>query len=396
MDKTISLMPENEVVSGSPFHAVERVQVRFSANLDHDEIYKCGGEYRSNEWTDLYTMSKVGLEKLFVAGGIKEISSDTRRIENNVWFSSWKGKYTTPAGIEIDLSGDYEFDCRIGGTRYQEKRQQEIESRIKKMSGNKNLNADGIYRALVALDSDKRQELEELADAAASRYVTQASITGAQRAQTGARLRALRAFFAIRQYTLKEIAESVFEIFRARVDYKGMQDLLGADGVRKLMLADFASQRGLSEGIVKMLLQDGKESPTTVTDILEVAPDQVIEPDQAEESIQESGPEPAFDAIATEEQYNAIGLAIRGFAGVKSRKIINDALTWLWESVDITYGQALLTLQYYKKMIAAKEGGQPVDDLKSMREQLRDVMHACNAEQRIMDEIAAEQKELPL
>lgn len=259
----ISLMPENEMVVASAGYKSELAEIRWDPDQD---MYSPGNEPigPNGRWVPVLVPNRKGLDRLQIAGGISTDveRTGTEKIEELVWRGWWGGTYTTPAGIQIDLYDEYEFDVRPGvGARWHERVFSEYSKLIANEVKAKYLDAAGVANAEKNVSEELREQFKEMAEARATRYCLQAAQYGRQRALTGARLRALRTYFNIGKYTREQVVSATFTIQRTRVDQDLLEAQLGPAGAKLLMFADMAKKMNLDSGTIesmsRLMLEQG-------------------------------------------------------------------------------------------------------------------------------------------
>lgn len=213
----------------APGMVIEDRYFYLNPDPDYRDVYKSGSRKIGKDgnrdvYIDLYSPSKQGLSKFMLEAGVVEVNYQSEMpygVDQWCWRGQWQGKYTLPSGQEVLLTGDSEFDVRLGvSPRWFEKRQTEIERQVKKATDNWRLDAEGVIRVLANMDSNAKAEIVAIAEEKANQYCIELAQYGRQRAQTGAQLRPIRAFFQIGTYTEWELTHCAFHIQRAVRDYK--------------------------------------------------------------------------------------------------------------------------------------------------------------------------------
>lgn len=384
----ISLMPSMAMsVIQSPTHVSELVSVVVSSDVHNGEIYEQGGFYEGEKWVKQYTFTRKALDKLQVAGGIREVPDEcwTREIRPRVWESRWSGIYTTPTGIEIHLIDEYTFDVAVGGTRWEERKSQEVANACKKLTNNWKLKAEGIERKFLSLTDEQRSEITLLAEAIATRYVRQAAQFGHQRARTGARLRAMRTYFNIGRYTLDTIANSVFGITRTRYDFAKVAETIGSESAKVLEFGRLALEAGLDiEQLarVRLMLEGGPQQLEPVEE------DQIIE---AEVSIIDKPVVEASDnPFAIEYIEETLVKAQEALAKILGGAAPRDAL---WKSIkkylgakdEYTEGDILVFSMFLEKVQTEVDAGTKSSEVEAAK-----AIFATSARRFIQDRIVPE------
>lgn len=275
-----NIMQDMQVLSSSPFHAITEIRVRISSDSADREIYRVGRTKAGSKWVDLYGIAKVGLERLMIAAGIEETSSDSHVSKERVWQSKWTGKYVQPDGKEIPLSGEKELDLRVGGTRWDQRVTKDLDNLLKaegagtgafvksgsgyKVKGGTWVKDKDIILFSLSLPPERAEEIQKVAEAQATRYVRQAAQFGLELAQTGARHRAIRAIMQIGQYTKVQLQED-FIVIRSRFDMAAMQEQLGPVMVKNMLAAQAGAALGLSDSVIQGLLS--APTPTETVDV---------------------------------------------------------------------------------------------------------------------------------
>jgi len=247
----INLMPQNEaLVVPEMGYICERVEVYW--DIEHGDVYQLGSKKVNGRWEKMYQPAKQGLDKLQIGGGIETLDQDVQQIPDKwIWNGKWSGTYTTPTGISIPLKEDYSYDMTIGGPRWAKRKDSEIDSLVTKntpeLQAKNYPSKDEIADAWAAMPKEKREEIEARAENVATKFCVEGAQFGAQRAVTGARLRALRTYFEIRQYTESEVRNSHFVIYRTRIDHEAMKEIVGETGARLLSFAQVLKGAGIDD-----------------------------------------------------------------------------------------------------------------------------------------------------
>jgi len=244
----ICLMPQQDArIAPAIGYTIERVRVYW--DVEHGDVYSMHSKQIDGQWVKMYKPTKQGLNKLLMAGGIETVDQSTsQRGDLWIWDSKWKGRYTTPAGITIELEDEYTFDVTIGGPRWIKRREDEIDKLVKKEANLPwNAKDDVIIVARTKVSPERMSEISSIAESVATNFAVEAAQFGTQRAAAGARNRALRTYFEIREFTEKEIRDSYFEIYRTRVDHEAMREVLGDTGAKLLSFAQLLGNSGISD-----------------------------------------------------------------------------------------------------------------------------------------------------
>jgi len=353
----ISLMPTTVAQQDlSPWHSMEAVSVRIKTHPLAGEVYKVGTKKIDGQYVDMYGLSKKALDKLQQAGGIKDTTEEcwTKRVAPRIWLGHWSGVYVTPNGTPVPLTDEYEFDAEIGGTRWSEKRQAEIDKQLKSKDHLNNWRAtqDQMETYWVNMPEDGRQVIIAIAELRADKYVTQAAQYGAQRAMTGARDRAIRRYFQVGTYPKKTLDVCEFQIIRTRYDFERMAESLGENGAQAMQLALLAKNAGLDMeklARVQTLLTPGIPMAATVPD----SGDE-IEMEAGMDTIEGSvldmdeGSDDVFGDLASDDVLGACQRALAGMRGgtCSKSKLYAEIEEIFGEGDDGEYSQGQIELFY--------------------------------------------------
>lgn len=390
-----NIMREMRVLSASPWHTISIVPVILSPDPKVKETYKIGVAYIDDKWENLYTPTKIGLDKLMIAAGVVEIEAHSERIESRIWSARWSGEYEQPDGKIQPLSDGKEMDLSIGGTRWEKKREIELDKLLKKHGvkigkfrvgqyGNymnkatkKKVTDDDLISLLIDLPEEQHARFERIAEEKASRFVRQSAQFGLELAQTGARLRAVRSIMQIGQYTAKQLEEP-FECVRSQRDMERMREDLGPERLIKLLAAQSASAFGLdADETVKLLfsgpekveLEDADEEPGTIEGIFE----------ELEETVDEEVPEGLFYTPISEATSEWI-VNHRQEAHIRG---VNEMLGYIFSEPttieDLTEGQALNVKMFMTRLIAIGNKKEIADAKKDFAH----IVRVCSEEERI-------------
>lgn len=385
-----NVMEQMELLSASPFHSIARVEVSISPNPNDREIYKVGATLIAGNWIDLYSLSKIALDRLMIAAGIEETDSTSRQVESNVWYSKWAGRYTQPDGKTVPLSGEKEIDLRIGGTRWAERKASELDSLLK----NEGVKA-GVFRKAgysykttdkaaetvstehlvafqVSLSSERVAELEKIAEIKATRFVVQQAQFGLERAQTGARLRAVRTIMQLGQYTLEDL-KTPFVVIRSRYDIEKMQERIGPELLKDMLVAQAAQTLGLPDTVIAGLIsapsaQRREEANGYTGDTAE--PDDVLDIDASieepnvgsEEDAPVEGDTKHFDEPATEETL----LRLTELARRADFASLEGAVGYVFQKQTLTQGDALNLEVFFSEVLDAVANGEQINQVKAI------------------------------
>lgn len=254
---TIDLVPVNEaLIVPKAGYICERVPVRLS--LTTGDVWE---NWVPGKGT-LYQPSKQGLDKFFVAAGIKTHVSETEVTQRTdadgkpiwIWDAKYSGTYTAPSGIPVPMPGEYTYDVTYGGPRYLERYNNTIDDEVAKMLGyGKKRSAEqreAVLEKWISLTDEEQEFIRKKAQVIAERFCSDAAKFGAQRAETGARLRPVRTWFRVRNYTRDEIENGTFILYRTKVDHEAMREMLGDAGNRLVSLTEALLGRGISDPAV--------------------------------------------------------------------------------------------------------------------------------------------------
>ena len=390
----VDLMQEADIaIVPAAGYVCERVPIRWY--IEKNDVYKQGSKKVDGKWIDLYAPSKTGLSKLLVGGGIKTVECNIARVGNDwIWSGEWKGVYTTPAGIDIPLEGNYEYDVTIGGGRWCEKRSSEIAYMVKKQANNWRLNKEGVARTFKDLPEEMQKDFREMAEEAATAYCEHEAMYGAQRAETGAMLRPIRVLFGIRSnYTEDEVRNTEFVIYRTRMDMAAMQEAIGPLGAQVASFVQVLKNAGVSDAaqitdLTKVFLEAQTQSAQTVEG-------EIVEEDKGDNSFRYSA------KPDTQKKLRGLMAKFHGKSSVSSdgMKKLLDRIFDGPEDGRALYseGHALLAMHMYEKMLVQKEADISQAELKAMAAQMRDFVLKCAHEKRMWQEGEdLEQPALPL
>ena len=280
------IMAGMDVVSASPFHTISRNEIYISGDPQDKEVYKIGSTKVGETWVDVFALSKFALDKLMIAAGIEEVSSESRRDgDARKWEAKFTGKYMRPDGTEVALPGSKEIDLTIGGTRWSDEKQKHMDYLLipegpklgMKSLRNSNYKRDDYVIAVLAKlereNPDRLTELEYIAEAKATRFVTQASKFGLELAETGARTRAVRSMMQIGTYTAKQLEEP-FIVYSSRFDWEKLQDLVGEESAQKLLLAHVANEIDVDLATIVQIPETASSAKPDVVEVdLEIEDD---------------------------------------------------------------------------------------------------------------------------
>jgi len=261
-------MPFNEVttnsniVSASPFHVVTYQEVIIDISPDAKEVYKQGGKYINDVWTDLFALTDLGLSKLANAAGIH---GTPERIDDRgvpyVCAYRFNGEWVQPDSTILSFATDYELDLRdyitingatVKGARFEQAQQAEldllIEQHFRKNLGGLRGDAKKNKLALLRKDlpSEELKAFEERAEEKALKFIIQMRVHMVSRAQTGAKERFIRKVLGLKNaYSLAEL-KNPFRIPRSEFRFDKMVEQLGPEMAKPLLELKAASLLGIA------------------------------------------------------------------------------------------------------------------------------------------------------
>ena len=406
--QVIELMPHGKWTTGKELLGIicEDIYVTIDPNPQQSEVYKSG--WRSG--SDMYSLTDVGLRKFLLAGNVKTLSYESRKEGPLIWVALFEGEYMLPNGSPQNLPGEYEFDATEGGPRWLVRKDTEIHSLVTKMEKQKRnvkklfLKDDEFFDLWMALDDDIKQNITQKAKYAATKFTNQAAQFGRQRAQTGAMDRALRKFFLIRSYTMKELQSSAFHLTRTTVNYELMKTGLGILEAKLLQTADLMLGRGLPEGIVGdviKLIAEGERDKQIASqpggffidedDADVVVPPAPADPEQARLYEIPAETETRGGAMQSMLKYYNWEVFNPRKANSQCQGFFNKDFNKLSEA------EASLLTTAYTKLTASRDNGTPANELTQQAKHLNDAMARCIVEKRLWRESDLEvtQPELP-
>jgi len=329
-------MPFNEVttnsniVSASPFHVVTYQEVTIDINQDAKEVYKQGGKYINDVWTDLFALTDLGLSKLANAAGIH---GTPERIDDRsvpyVCAYRFNGEWVQPDSTILSFATDYELDLRdyitingatVKGARFEQAQQAEldllIEQHFKKELGG--LRGDAKKNKLALLRKDlPLEELDafrERAEEKALKFIIQMRVHMVSRAQTGAKERFIRKVLGLKNaYSLAEL-KNPFRIPRSEFRFDKMVEQLGPEMAKPLLELKAASLLGIA--------------PETLTQYKQLASPQSIHPSHPAEVADSTG---ATESVIVGDSSTATLIAIP--SGESEKK---ESPATIVESVTVT------------------------------------------------------------
>jgi len=402
-------------ISASMFHSISEVRVSVSNDIEKGDIYYVSGYGDAKR----YALAKPALMRLMLAAGIEEISSKTSLLESRLWHGEWDGKFTQVDGTCVNLSGEKEIDLRVGGTRWTERYGVAMDNLLKKSAlkdgtfqrVGRGVKCDGewlksehldLYR--VELPEAVEAKFDRLARMAATRFVDQASKFGREKAQTGAILRALRAFFHIRTYTMKELEED-FIVMRSRIDRKAMREYLGEDQTKKIEAAMAIKALGLTGKEVAGLLSSPSGEDEMADIGRKILDPSSVTPDEAMNELFDTNEDPftvsdvndvvdasVVDASVADNGFSELASLERKIEIIKYAKELGYAdaegfTKWLFKDDAIKFGniadgEAAL-IAYFLDHVKEWKADTPRSEVNKSREHLRDVVIKCRSEKRL-------------
>src|SRR3990167_9487941 len=263
--------PISNIVSASPFHVVTYQEVIIDISPDAKEVYKQGGKYINDVWTDLFALTDLGLSKLANAAGIHGTPGriDDRSVPY-VCAYRFNGEWVQPDSTILSFATDYELDLRdyitingatVKGARFEQAQQAEldllIEQHFKKELGG--LRGDAKKNKLALLRKDlPLEELDafrERAEEKALKFIIQMRVHMVSRAQTGAKERFIRKVLGLKNaYSLAEL-KNPFRIPRSEFRFDKMVEQLGPEMAKPLLELKAASLLGIAPEILTQYKQ---------------------------------------------------------------------------------------------------------------------------------------------
>jgi hypothetical protein len=325
------LGPQARVVSASPIHTAVEVEIHISPDPEDRQVYKTDNRplpsdwavradlddeqtakwkriYGSNKWVETVALSNDGLLDVFNAVDARVRVNQRVDDRSDPFYAEWSVvyEYTRSDGATAELVGDYGLDLRlpednsgIGGARYAELVESN-RSRIladygkdKKVSRKKGERWDAyLDRVADEMDESQRAHMQGMAEDQARRAVVGMRPYLIQRAQTGARNRAVRAL-GIKSWYYKHELERPLIVRRMQMDWEALPKVLGEDVAQNVLLGLIEQQFGMSAERLKELSGQAPALPQP----------EVIDA-EVEEELQDSvdiplPTEPSFEAIQT-------------------------------------------------------------------------------------------------
>ena len=334
------------VKSSSPFHKAVEVEIAISpdpedretyhsgntvklpsdwvkrAGLTPDEAKKWSSIYGHGQWRKTVALSNTGLLKIF--DGIDAEVVENKRVDDRSisHYCEWTTQVslTKPDGSKGILFGDYAMDLRLpcnidgGGARYQEHLMSNQDKLVavlqeKKMNRKYNSREDGrwdafIEEAWLSFSEDEQVEIQGKAAYRAERAIIKMRPFLIQRAQTGARNRAIRSL-GIRSWYFPHELEHPIRIRRVEFNWEKAKEFLGEDQTKGLLMALVEREFGVPASEIKALAAPAPMPTQEVEQILDAevieeafedTKEPEVEPESVEEK-QEEKPEPAKATI---------------------------------------------------------------------------------------------------
>jgi len=366
----IDLMPDEVAVTGREILGVMSAHhfIVISPDPKMGEVYKSGWKGE-----DLFSFTDVALRKVLNAGGVTEISYDSRKTEQRIWYGKYTGKYMRPDGNVIELSQDYEFDTTVGGPRWLVSKESHIRSAVCKIANAKYLDDDVYIEKWLALSDVQKEKITEVAEFKASRFVEQAAQYGRQRAGTGSINRAIRKFFVIRQYTKQELTNCCFHITSTYIDAEVRRIGMGAVESKVLELTeavgDKLSMDALSE-IALLVAQNASQKQNASQPGAGAFLD--LDDGAIEGEVEEVDPEEAklFLIQAEQDTKGAVMQAMIHFYGwaIFNYQVAGNRCQGLFQKKfsDLSEGEMQLLLMSYQKLNQTR-GDTPYSEIRNAK-----------------------------
>ena len=408
--KVIDLMAHEEWKTGKEMLGIicDVVYVSLEPDPKLSDVYKSGSRKAGGQWENLYSPTDVGLRKFLLAGGVTELSYEANKEGARIWTASYKGEYMLPNGKPIPLTGSYEFDCTVGGPRWEVRKQDELMRMVKKHSNASSLNDEGYVRVWTTLAPEEKARLTEVAEFTATKYVNQAAQYGRQRAQTGAIGRAIRKLFLIRSYTTQELTESVFRLVRTTVNYELMKVGLGVFETKMLQMTDMLRERGLAPGdigdLLKLLAEGEIKKEAAATgqgffmdglgddEAIEGVVEEVVVVDPEEAALYDIKAEVETKGRTQQAMIHYYGWGVFNVrsANAKCKGFFGKKF------LDLSEAEMQLIARAYEKLLASKEAGASKAELTQQATHLAEAMKRCVHQKRLWKEPVETAEQLPL
>ncbi len=189
-----------------PFHVFRIAVVQINPNPDYGEVWPIGKREIGGKWVTMLALAKPALEKIGIAAGIIWDPDRTRRLDDHsdpdyVEFQA-VGLFRGPDGQWRTIHGTKELDLRV------------IEEEVRDEQWTK-MNSPG-WKLPEKYSYLKGKSKEEILEFLVRREMLQWRRHKVARAETGAKLRALRSLGIKSAYTPDELAKPFVFV---RVDY---------------------------------------------------------------------------------------------------------------------------------------------------------------------------------
>lgn len=278
MSQQINVMAEPQLISASPIHSIAKVIVWIKPDPGDGEVYEIDTkEDEHGNRVPVLALTKIGLDRLFQAAGVEQDTVGVTFVAERRWSAEFNGHWMQPDGTSLPLVSTKEIDLRIGGTRYEERKQKEMiwllkaEGKRRGVEWPKGMStvqySARVEYILIKEDPDKFDELSFISGRIAQNYVTQAAQFGSELAESGAANRATRKLMNIGHYTAEELMSKPFVVYRCRFDWERASEVLGP-GKTQMLLEKVAEVRlGLPEGSVAMAPQKLEEDESEIQEV---------------------------------------------------------------------------------------------------------------------------------
>jgi len=258
---------EGRIVSRSPVHVISQNDVWINTDPAAGEVYEIERRKINSRWVPVYALSKLALDKLLVAAGIKQKESVVEELRPNVWKAKFVGEWEQPDGTQIELEATKVIDLTIGGPRYTERYQKEVDNLLSKYAADRGINRrqdetrdqwfGRVRYHLHKQDPDILDEIDFIAAEVAKRTTQKAAQFGAELAETGAINRAIRTLLQIGTYTKEYLDNNPITVYRSQIDWEAARNLLGEEYTKSVIAG--MVQQNLGVDSVEMLSLDAPE-----------------------------------------------------------------------------------------------------------------------------------------
>lgn len=266
-------MSQLKILATSPFHTISRVEVPISSNPQDEEVYRIGSAKIGGKWQALYTLTKLGINKIMTAAGVETLETTVEEIAPQVWRASYTGKYIRPDATEYIDTRTKVIDLRVGGARWRKEVEKNLDTLVAKWAQAKGIQMrsgerkeEFAIRAKVELETTDQETYKravKLAEERATRYTTQAAQFGAELAESGAVNRFARTIFQLGKYTEAQLREP-FVIFRARFDFSAFQAAAGQSAAQRFLLESAKKSLGLDLDVTTLLEAESTASEKNI------------------------------------------------------------------------------------------------------------------------------------